>query len=78
MNLDFKEIGKANFQCIQMPDGSVYYGEVEYCHKETGEIAYNYDELNEKQRGEHKLLRHGYGIQLFGRTPAGGLVKYSG
>ena len=47
MNIDFKEINKQSFQCFQMPDGSIYYGELEYCHVETGDIIYNYDELPE-------------------------------
>lgn len=33
-----------------MGDGSIYYGEFEYCNKETGEIIYNYDELADDKK----------------------------
>ena len=78
MNLDFKEINKEAFQCVQMPDGSVFYGETEYCHKETGEIIYNYEELSEDEKAKIKIVRHGYGIQLFGKNESDVLVKYVG
>jgi len=66
--LDFKEIGKANFKCLQFSDGSIYYGELEYMSVKSGEIVYNYEELNEKDKEDCKRVRHGYGIQLFGKT----------
>lgn len=62
MNLDFKEVNKETFTCVQMADGSVYYGETEYCHKETGQLIFNYEELEEKDQQEAKAVRHGYGI----------------
>ena len=62
MNVDFKEINKEGFQCLQMPDGSVYYGELEYCHTQNGEITYTFDDLPEDQRKNYKIVRHGYGI----------------
>ena len=45
MNLDFKEIAKQNFKCIQMGDGSIYYGELEWLDPETNEIVFNYDDM---------------------------------
>lgn len=62
MNLDFKEIDKQTFSCIQMPDGSIFYGEIEYINLETKELISNYDDLTEDQKKLHKLVRHGYGI----------------
>jgi hypothetical protein len=66
-----------------MPDGSVFYGELEYVHNVSSEICYEYEELSDKQKSEYKLRRHGYGIQLFGRTYVDEntpnlLCKYSG
>jgi calcineurin-like phosphoesterase len=61
-----------------MSDGSVFYGETEYYHKETGEIIYNYDELTEPEKAKIKIIRHGYGIQLFGKNENNILVKYAG
>jgi hypothetical protein len=50
-----------------MPDGSVYYGELEWFNPKTQDLTYNYDEVPDKQKVEYKRVRHGYGIQLFGR-----------
>jgi hypothetical protein len=62
-----------------MPDGSVYYGELEYMHSESKEIVYNFEELSDEQKRQHKIVRHGYGIQLFGRTEGNNLLcKYAG
>jgi hypothetical protein len=79
MNLDFKYINKQTFQCLQLPDGGIYYGELEYTHKDTNEVTFNYDDLTEEQKRNYRAVRHGYGIQLFGKTKDDNiLVKYSG
>ena len=51
-----------------MPSGAIYYGDLEYMNIHTEELVYNYDELNDKQKSECKKVRHGYGIELFGKT----------
>lgn len=51
-----------------MPDGSVYHGEVAYVDKDTSNLYYNLDEVHEDLKPKLKIVRHGYGIQLFGRN----------
>jgi len=78
MNLDFKEVDKSNFKCFTMPDGSVYFGELEYMNEKTNELVYNFDELTEEQKQDVKVVRHGNGVQLFTRTEGGVQPKYAG
>eukprot|EP00347_Sterkiella_histriomuscorum_P002207 403369055 len=61
-----------------MLDLSVFYGELVHIHQESQQIYYNLDEIEESQKGKLRQVRHGYGIQLFGRSQQDVLVQYSG
>ena len=64
-----------------MPDGTVFYGEIEYMNLQSGELLVgNYEELPEDSKKQYKLVRHGYGIQLYGRTDTQEnlLIRYAG
>jgi hypothetical protein len=79
MNLDFKEISKQGFECLQFDDGAIYFGELVWRNSETGHLVYNYDDLTEEEQAKCAKVRQGYGIQLFGRTEDSDLLcKFSG
>lgn len=43
MNIDFTKIDKSDFECLQIKEetGAVYFGQIMYLHKETGELRKN-------------------------------------
>lgn len=86
---DFRIIDKAHFKCFEMADGTIYYGEVAYVSKENPQQLYhsieevpsaNVDDPVEVRERLVYPVRHGFGIQLYGRNPEAGdkLCYYSG
>ena len=79
-----------NYKCLRKPeDGSIYYGEVAYVRKSSGELIkfpspiYETEikALPEEQRLEQfQMVRHGYGLYLFSgqRNEDGVMTKYEG
>lgn len=69
-----------------MPDGTVYYGEVAYITKEhPDQLYYSPEEIPSEEPVEMRerlaiVVRHGYGVQLYGRNPEHGdkLCYYAG
>lgn len=78
MAFDIKQIDKTNFKNFQMPDGSVYYGEVAFIVAGLSNIYYSIEEVPEEHKSKAKRVRHGYGIQLYGHNDSGTLVNYTG
>ena len=80
MNIDFTKIDKSDFECIQMDDsGAVYFGQLQYMHTETGELLKGLDDIEEEEQKQlYKRVRHGCGIQLFGKNDQGVTCKYAG
>ncbi|CDW71335.1 phosphatidylinositol-4-phosphate 5-kinase-like protein [Stylonychia lemnae] len=78
MDLEMKSVNKQGFKCFQMPDGSVYYGEIAFLNKEDDMIYFNFDDCVEEVRPRLRQIRHGYGIQLFGRSEQNILCLYVG
>ena len=59
-----------------MKDLSVYYGEVAFVTS-SGEVDKG-DMATEEEKEQMKLIRHGYGVQLFGTNSQDVLCKYQG
>lgn len=87
--IDFRNINKSEFKCFQMSDGTVYYGEIAYQSKEDPNQYYfdleelqavNPEESIEERKKSVNAIRHGFGIQLYGRNPEAGdkLCYYAG
>ncbi len=87
--IDFRNIDKTDFKCFQMSDGTVYYGEIAYQSKEEpNQYYFNLEELQavnpeesiEERKKSVTSVRHGFGIQLYGRNPEAGdkLCYYAG
>ena len=75
---DLRNIAKNNFKCYQLPDSSVYYGEVAYLNKKSQETYPDLESIPEEAKSQIVLVRHGYGIQLFGRNDNNELCNYAG
>ncbi len=87
---DFKTVNKARFRCFQLPDGSVYYGEYAYQSIENKDAIYfnledvpvgaGEDQSTEAREKLVNLVRHRFGIQIYGRNAEAGnrLSYYSG
>jgi hypothetical protein len=92
MNTDFTQIDKSKFECIQMGNGQVYYGQLRWTHAET---QVQVDDLKEvkvvkeggaeatpeelqAEKDKYKRTRQGVGIQLFGKDSKGNNIKYAG
>lgn len=79
---------KAHFKCFQLGDGTVYFGEIAYLPKDSGannHIYYSLEDVppaSDETPAEQRVypVRHGYGIQLFGRNAEAGdrLCYYAG
>lgn len=81
MNDYMKTVDKSHFRCFQMADQSVYYGDLVHVHPETQQVYYNLEKdesVEEGVRAKLKMVRHGWGIQLFGTSEQGVLVSYAG
>ena len=126
MNIDFKNIDKSKFECLQLSKedkGQVYFGLTAYHHCETGEVRKDLKndkpleekkeepskstpvggktpakgdkkaanaaeqsaaeepadgEMTEEERAKYSKVRHGLGIQLYGKNPQGVTCKYAG
>lgn len=69
-----------------MPDQTIYYGEVAFVSKENPDTLYmSLDEIPSEEPVEARerltyAVRHGYGVQLYGRNPEAGdkLCYYAG
>ena len=72
----FKKLeGKVLFK---LHDTSIYYGEVGYLN-ELGNIVTLFDNVTEEEGAKYKVVRHGFGAQLFDATPEGKFTsKYEG
>jgi hypothetical protein len=62
MDLDFRKVDKTQFQCHQMPDGSVFFGETVHINPASNEIFYNLDEVKEELKKTLLVVRHGWGV----------------
>lgn len=62
---------KSKWRCFQLPDNSVYYGEVGYL-KDNGEV------VDDNIGGALPVVRHGHGVQIYGTNSEGILCKYEG
>lgn len=62
---------KSKWRCFQLPDNSVYYGEVGYL-KDNGEV------VEDNAGGSLPVVRHGHGVQIYGTNVEGVLCKYEG
>lgn len=63
---------------FKLPDNSIYYGEVVYIN-EIGNQIKDIEALPEEEQQKCKLVRHGYGCQIFDPTPEGSFSsKYEG
>jgi len=81
MILDFTKINKEDFECIQMGDNkeNVYFGQLQYMHCETAELKESIEDIEEEEeRAKYTRVRHGAGIQLFGKNGKGVTCKYAG
>ncbi len=68
LNFDIRQVDKTKFKTYQMPDGSVYYGEVAYEMPNHPNIYNSIEEVPEEHKSKVKPIRHGYGIQLYGHN----------
>eukprot|EP00347_Sterkiella_histriomuscorum_P018096 403346805 len=83
----------SKFKCYRFTaDGSIYYGEIMYQNLKTGALVNiltlfiihfqvpNIDGMDEDTKKQHKMIRHGYGLQIFNgqRNSDGVLTKYEG
>jgi hypothetical protein len=61
-------------------DGSLYYGEVAYLNTKTGHVQASIDGLDEESKKQWRLVRHGYGLQMYSgsRNEDGVMTKYEG
>jgi len=65
MIIDFTNINKEDFQCIQLGEDKshVYFGQLQYQHCETGEMMVSLEEIEEEEeRAKYTRVRHGAGI----------------
>lgn len=69
---------KSSWRCFRGDNGWVYFGEMAWLHTASHEISHDYDSLEEEKKSEYRQVRHGRGVQLYGRTEEGVLVKYEG
>ena len=87
--LDFKTVSKSKFRCFQLTDGSIYYGETGHLSTVDNKVYLEIEELPSPSQEDQSLeareksatlVRHGYGIQIYGRNPEEGnrLCYYSG
>ena len=91
MNIDFTQIDKTNFECLDI-GGNVYYGQLKWMHCESGDVRDSLDdvvpvkesgeptaeEIEEEKAKYKERVRHGVGIQLFGKTSGNLVCKYAG
>ncbi len=73
---DFRTVDKTNFKCYQMSDGTVYFGEIAFLDKQGGQLYLSSEDAPKDVELEH--VRHGNGIQLYGRNAGDKLCYYSG
>lgn len=81
MNDYMKTVDKSNFKCFQMADQSVFYGDTVHLHPETQQLYYSIEKdetVEESVKAKLRMVRHGWGIQLFGTSEQGVLVCYAG
>ena len=63
MNIDFTKIDKSSFECIQMGEGSVYFGKTKYLNSETKELCDSIDDIEEEEeKAKYHKVRHGCGV----------------
>ncbi|CDW79882.1 UNKNOWN [Stylonychia lemnae] len=75
------QVDVTKFKCYRFQaDGSIYYGEIMYLNTKTGGLVSSIDGVDEDTKKLHKLVRHGYGLQIFNgqRNADGVLTKYEG
>mmetsp|Transcript_45 Transcript_45/g.47 ORF Transcript_45/g.47 Transcript_45/m.47 type:complete len:415 (-) Transcript_45:112-1356(-) len=77
INFDIKTIDKSNFECFQLPDESVYFGETAFVDAGNN-VTLSLEEIPEEEQTNYKKIRHGFGIQLFGTTQENVLCKFEG
>ena len=75
--VDISEIAKNNFKSYNFKDDSIYYGEVQHIDDE-GNIIQDIEKISDEKLRLLKLVRHGYGVQLYGVKDNNCLCKYEG
>lgn len=68
---------KKNFKAYTFKDDSVYYGETAYLDDENN-VHVDLDKLEDSKIKTLKLIRHGYGMQLYGVQESNHLCRYEG
>ena len=75
--MEISEVGKNTFRAFKFKDDSVYYGETSHLDV-NGNIENDFEKLDEQKIKSLKLIRHGFGIQLYGVDGTNCLCKYEG
>ena len=93
MSLEFKDLDKTDFECWQMDDGSVYYGQIAYVDQDNKIVEdveeakrqleeqqqENEDPDQEQPEPKFKKVRHGLGVNCYGRSEGEDILcKYEG
>ncbi len=73
----FDKIDKTRFKCFRFKNGAVYYGETELVES-NGEIVDNLQSYSEEEIQKLNRVRHGSGVELYGKTEEQRLCKYEG
>lgn len=76
-SVELSEISKQSFKAFNFKDGSIYYGETAYLNDEN-ELITDLEKIDDSKIKTLKLIRHGYGAQLFGVEDIQCLCKYEG
>lgn len=76
-SLEISEVAKTSFRAFNFKDGSVYYGETAYLDEE-GNVVLDLAKIDDTKIKQLKLIRHGFGVQLFGVEDTNYLCKYEG
>ena len=74
---DFSDLDKTNFKAYRFPDNSIYYGEVAYVDQDN-KIVSDPNALDEEERTNLKLVRHGPGAQFYGVNQTSAKCQYEG
>lgn len=75
--IDIHTVDKSQFKCFKLEDDSMYYGEIEYLD-EFNNIVTEIDKSNHEQIKALRVVRHGFGVQLYGLKNDSILSRYEG
>lgn len=77
LGVDISEVSKVSFKAYTFKDDSIYYGETAHLD-EDGNIIIDIEKVSDEKLRTLKLIRHGFGVQLYGVDKLNCLCKYEG